>query len=54
MENLIKPIFKDGVFDNPFPTWRKATPSDVFRWMVFGKNNTNLPSDKKVSLFYDK
>ena len=51
MENLIKPIYKDGVFENPFSTWHMAKQSEIFRWKVFGKNNTNLPSDKKVSIF---
>lgn len=45
---LVKPIVKDGYFDNPWSTWRKASPSDLLRWMMFGKNNTNLPTDKKV------
>ena len=50
---LVKPITKDGCFDNPWPTWRKASSSDLLRWMMFGKNNTNLPSDKKVLEFFE-
>ena len=47
-ETLSKPIFKNGVFSNPWSTWSDTKFSNVLKWALFTKNNTNLPSDKKV------
>jgi hypothetical protein len=49
-KELVQPIVNGKLFDNPWPTWRKASVTELFRWMVFGKNNTNLPSDPKVNI----
>jgi len=47
-ETLSKPIFKNGVFSNPWSTWSDTKFSNVLKWALFTKNNTNLPSDKKI------
>lgn len=48
---LVKPIINGKYFDNPWATWHKASKSDIMR-LIFRKNNTNLPSNKKVYKFY--
>jgi hypothetical protein len=47
---LVKPLRNGKCFDNPWTTWHKASKSDIMR-LIFRKNNTNLPSDKKVYLY---
>ena len=57
--NLSKPVFKDGVYDNPWSTWKFPSMIDLLRWRLFETDQTNLPKDTKVSLknndiFYKK
>ncbi|RNA26145.1 elongator complex 1 [Brachionus plicatilis] len=47
-DGLSRPIFKNGVFNNPWPTWKMASSYDLFRWKIFYKDRTNLPSDSKI------
>jgi hypothetical protein len=49
-EQLTQPIFKNDTYDNPWPTWSLLSFGKFFKWRLFESvNNTNLPSDRKVS-----
>jgi len=47
-DELVKPTFKNGKYDNPFDTWTRPKFTTVMKWMFTTKNHTNLPSDSKV------
>lgn len=49
-EDLIKPIFKNGRFNNPWSTWEEPSAKKFIMWRLCNKSNTNLPSDPKVRL----
>ena len=49
LETLTKPIeLPNGTFRNPWSTWDDVKFSTLLKWSLFAKNNTNLPSDRKV------
>ncbi|XP_029652089.1 N-acyl-phosphatidylethanolamine-hydrolyzing phospholipase D isoform X1 [Octopus sinensis] len=43
-DKLFKPVYKNGVYDNPFPTWRNISFWNVIKWLVTTKDNSNVPS----------
>ena len=48
-EDLIKPIYKNGVFKNPFDTWTFSSFWDVIKLMkIFWLNDTSgVPNGNK-------
>lgn len=47
-DDLSRPIFKDGVFTNPWKTWKTGGAINLIRWKLFYSDRTNLPSDNKI------
>ena len=41
------PLRKGNVFVNPWSTWKDTPLKTLLKWMLFEKNNTNLPRDRK-------
>lgn len=46
-ENLSQPILKDGKFGNPWHTWEKVTFTNVFKFLLLEKDNSNIPSSEE-------
>lgn len=47
-DGLSKPICNNGVFDNPWPTWKMPTLTDLLKWKLFYKDKKNIPSDTNI------
>lgn len=47
-DGLSRPVNKNGVYDNPWSTWRMPTLSDLFQWKLFYKDNKNIPTDSHI------
>lgn len=42
---------KDGRFVNPWPTWKSPTLSNILKWSLMEKDNSNVPRSKQVNTF---
>lgn len=40
---------KDGRFVNPWPTWKSPTLSNILKWSLMEKDNSNVPRSKQVN-----
>jgi hypothetical protein len=52
-ENLTKTVKKNGIFENPWKTWRFPGFTTFMKWRVTSSNNTNLPNDPTVNLIIE-
>ena len=48
MENLSRPVRKDGRFSNPWNTWTPPKFSNVLKWVLFEKNRSNVPHEGRL------
>ncbi|CAF0815862.1 unnamed protein product, partial [Brachionus calyciflorus] len=47
-DGLSRALLKNGIFQNPWDTWKKPEMSGLLRWGLFHKDNTKLPSDNTI------
>ncbi|RNA02301.1 N-acyl-phosphatidylethanolamine-hydrolyzing phospholipase D [Brachionus plicatilis] len=45
---LSEPVYQNGTFDNPWPTWKMPNLSDLLKWKLFYKDNKNIPKDGRI------
>jgi hypothetical protein len=50
--NLVKPLIKNGRFENPWSTWKQAGLGEFLYWKFYDTNHSDIPTDENVSLKY--
>ncbi|XP_050413923.1 N-acyl-phosphatidylethanolamine-hydrolyzing phospholipase D isoform X1 [Patella vulgata] len=49
-DELTRPLFKDGCFYNPWKTWRDPKLTNLFKFIVTEKDNSNIPGEKELDI----
>lgn len=49
-ENLIRPIFKNGRYQNPFDTWEDTPGMGTFLKLMRSEDHSNIPSQRVRSI----
>lgn len=47
-DGKVKPLMKNGCFNNPWSTWKERGFKDVIHWKLTNRNHTNLPDSKEL------
>jgi hypothetical protein len=45
---LVKPLIKNGRFENPWSTWKQAGLGDLLKWRLNHTNHSDIPTDENV------
>ncbi|KAG1714136.1 N-acyl-phosphatidylethanolamine-hydrolyzing phospholipase D [Nymphon striatum] len=45
---LTTSVFKNGKFENPWPSYRRPSTIEILRWTLATKDNTNIPHKKEL------
>ncbi|CAE1307923.1 NAPEPLD [Acanthosepion pharaonis] len=49
-ENYAKPLYADGKYDNPFPTWKQPRAFDLCKYFFCDADNSNIPNQKELDV----
>lgn len=50
-DGLTRSVFKNGYYENPWPTWKKINWANVLKFFFWEKNNSDVPK-KEVCVCY--